>query len=163
MNDLLDKNKDVVVRLMDAFSRADHKMLDLLMSDDYLQHNPTPNGREPVKRMADILHTAFPDGRMVINDMVAEGDKVVARITMTGTHTGELIGVAPTGKSVKMSSIDIWRIDDGVCVEHWDEVDRVGLFRQIGIGAVVRAFLKRRSRKKILAFVREQGIMRRDS
>ncbi|MGW4122410.1 ester cyclase [Nocardia sp. NPDC004711] len=159
--DIQEINKDVVVRLMEAFSVANHGLLDSLMSDDYLQHNPTPNGREPVKRMADILQTAFPDGRMVINDIVAEGDKVVARISMTGTHTGPLIGIAPTGKHVEMTSIDIWRVENGICVEHWDEIDRVGLLRQIGMKAILRALLKSSSRRQILSFAREQGIMRR--
>ncbi|MEU5764088.1 ester cyclase [Nocardia sp. NPDC047648] len=159
MVDVHEKNKDVVVRLMDAFSAADHALLDALMSDDYIQHNPTPNGREPVKRMADILKNAFPDGRMVINDIIAEGDKVVARISMTGTHSGPLIGIAPTGKYVEMTSIDIWRIENGICVEHWDEVDRVGLLRQIGLKAILRTLLKSSGRRQILSFAREQGIM----
>lgn len=159
MSDLSENNKLVVRRLMDAFASNDHAGMDALMSPDYIQHNPTPNGREPVKRMADTLTTAFPDMAIEIDDLIADGDTVVARMSMVGTHTGSLVGIPPTGRRVAMTSIDIWRVLNGTCVEHWDEVDRVGLIRQIGLRAVVSALLKGKRRRRILALLRENGII----
>ena len=74
---------------------------------------------EIAKFLANVLHPAFPDLRVTIEDQVAEGDKVVTRKTITGTHSGALMGIAPTGRAVSISVIDIVRIEDGRYAEHW--------------------------------------------
>ena len=72
-------------------------------------------------------------GRHVVEDLIAEGDKVVGRITAYGTHTGELFGVPATGREIRVSGIAIWRISDGKIVEHWHETDGLGLMQQLGV------------------------------
>jgi predicted ester cyclase len=76
---------------------------------------------------------AFPDSYLTVEDMIAEGDKVVARLTSGGTHQGAYMGIPPTGKHVKVTLIDIFRIAGGKGVEHWMEFDAMGLLQQLGV------------------------------
>lgn len=76
--------------------------------------------------------SAFPDWHETIEDIIAEGDRVWVRITYTGTHRGEFMGLAPTGKKVTSRAVDIYRVVDGKLAEYWNVTDNVGIFRQIG-------------------------------
>ncbi len=89
--------------------------------------------REGFKQFVSMLLAAFPDFHITLEDMVAEGDKVVIRGTISGTHKGELIGIAPTGKQATWTEIGIWRIEGGKVVESWHEVDRLSLMQQLGV------------------------------
>ena len=75
---------------------------------------------------------AFPDLRVAIDDIIAEGDRVAARATMTGTHQGAFMGVPATGRSIRVQAIDIVRIADGRIVEYWAQGDMLGLLQQLG-------------------------------
>jgi predicted ester cyclase len=90
-------------------------------------------GLESLKQLIIGLLRAFPDQHETIDDPVAEGDKVVARVRWTGTHQGEYLGVAPSGKQVTYTAITIYRIVGGKVVESWQEGDRLGLMQQLGI------------------------------
>jgi predicted ester cyclase len=79
------------------------------------------------------LHNAFPDFKAMIDDIVAEGDKVVVRQTWSGTHKGDWMGVPPTGKGVSFGVIDIIRFDGGKVVEHWGQIDSMGMMVQLGV------------------------------
>jgi steroid delta-isomerase-like uncharacterized protein len=79
-----------------------------------------------------MVDAATP-GYHVVEDLIAEGDKVVARITAHGTHEGELFGIPATGKTMRMSAIGMWRIADGKIVEHWYEADNLGMMQQLGV------------------------------
>jgi predicted ester cyclase len=79
------------------------------------------------------LLTAFPDLKAVIHDQIAEGEKVVTRKSLHGTHRGDFLGIAPTGKAVSLEVIDILRLVDGKIVEHWNVVDLLGLLVQLGV------------------------------
>ena len=92
-----------------------------------------PAGIEGTRLFFNMLFTAFPDLRVTIQDIIAEGDKVVDRMTCEGTHQGMFMGAPPTGKRVKWSFIDINRIVDGKVVEHWAEVDTIGIMQQLGV------------------------------
>lgn len=74
----------------------------------------------------------MPDLEVTVHDAFAAGDRVVGRYSYTGTFTGPLLGNAPTGERVRMTSIDIWRVEDGRFVEHWDEINSLELFVQLG-------------------------------
>ena len=78
---------------------------------------------ETFRRFAADAHAAFPDMRITVEDMIAEGDRVAARVSMRGTHRGEFLGMAPTGKRVQVRAIDMFRIADGKIVEHWGHGD----------------------------------------
>ncbi len=92
-----------------------------------------PTGREGAKQFAAMMRSAFPDLHLTIEDMIAEGDKVVMRSTWSGTHEGEFMGIPATGRQVTVSAIDITRVADGRLVEHWEQFDALGLMQQLGV------------------------------
>ena len=92
-----------------------------------------PPGVEGTRMFLNMLFAAFPDLHATIQDLIAEGDLVVDRMTCEGTHRGLFMGAAPTGKRVKWSFIDIHRIVDGKVVEHWAEADTIALMQQLGL------------------------------
>ncbi len=92
-----------------------------------------PTGREGAKQFFAMMRSAFPDLHLTIEDMIAEGDKVVMRSTWSGTHQGEFMGIPATGRRVTVSAIDISRVADGRIVEHWEQSDALGLMQQLGV------------------------------
>ncbi len=92
-----------------------------------------PGGIEGARQFAGMFLTAFPDMHFKVEDMIAEGDKVVARITMSGTQQGAFMGIPPTGKHVTITAIDISRMAGGKSVEHWIEMDTLGMMQQLGV------------------------------
>lgn len=112
------------------------EVLDELIADDYVEHllpPGVPPGREGLKIFISVLHAAFPDGKLTIDEMVAEGDTVATRLTFHGTHTGEFQGIPPTGKKVTVPALDMIRIIDGKAVEHWGGPNQFALLQQIGV------------------------------
>ena len=111
-------------------------MIDELSTPDLVDHEAFPglegSGREGVKQFFSMMRGAFPDLQMEVHDMIAEGDKVVARVTMTGTHQGEFMGVPPTGKKISVPTIDIVRFMDGKAAEHWGATDTGSMMEQLG-------------------------------
>jgi predicted ester cyclase len=108
-----------------------------LVADDFVEHGGGP-GLPPTKEgtleFFRILLAAFPDMRMTVEDLIASGDKTVARVTATGTHEGEFMGVPPTGTGVEVQVIDIMRLDDaGLVCEHWGVTDMLSLMQQLGV------------------------------
>jgi predicted ester cyclase len=91
-----------------------------------------PPGPEAVRTTASLFRSAFPDFHMTIEDLIAEGDKVVGRFTQSGTHQGEFMDIAPTGRQATWTEIGILRIGDGKVVESWFEPDMLGLLQQLG-------------------------------
>ncbi len=99
---------------------------------DYAAPPGFPTGREGAKRFSAMLSSAFPDLHLTIEDMIAEGDKVVVRGTWNGTHEGAFMGIPATGRRVTVSQIDVSRVADGRMVEHWGQFDALGLMQQLG-------------------------------
>lgn len=128
-------NKELVRRL-DAIWDGDLAIVDELVADDFVNHNPlvpdAPPGPAGFKRNVEALRTAFPDLEMATEDLIAEDDKVVFRAVGHGTHEGELLGIAPTGREVTLSGIVIFRIADGQVAERWGQFDSLGMLRQLG-------------------------------
>jgi len=117
-------------------SRRDPAIIDEFLAPDFVSHNPSPGfgtDREGQKQSFAHFLAATPDGSHVIDDMVAEGDKVVTRLTAHGTQSGELFGIPPTGKPMTMTGIVVHRIADGKIVEHWHEIDMLGGLQQLGV------------------------------
>jgi steroid delta-isomerase-like uncharacterized protein len=107
-----------------------------LVADDFVEHeelpelSPTKDGVLDYFRM---LLTAFPDMRMNVEDLIADGDKTVARVRATATHHGEFMGLPPTGKQAELQLIDIMRFNgDGLICEHWGVADMLSLMQQLG-------------------------------
>jgi len=107
-----------------------------MLADDFVEHEETP-GLAPTKdgvlEFFRIQRAAFPDMRLDPEDILVDGDKVVTRARMTGTHEGELMGMPPTGKSVDVQLIDIIRFgNDGLACEHWGVFDLMAMMQQLG-------------------------------
>jgi steroid delta-isomerase-like uncharacterized protein len=133
-----EQNKALFRRVMEeVFNRGTISLVDELIAPDFVEHEEPPPGmsagREGVKQLATMLHTAFPDITASIDDIIAEGDKVVARSTWSGTHKGEFMGIPPTDKSVSFGVFDIVRISEGKFVEHWGLMDSLSMMQQLGV------------------------------
>jgi predicted ester cyclase len=131
-------NKRLVRRLYEETDKSNLNALDEFFSADLIDHDPPPipgltPGLQGIKHAFKLFATATPDGRHVIHDLIAEGDRVVARVTGTGTHTSELMGIPPTGKRLEMTGIVIYRISAGKIVERWSQHDIFGLLQQLGV------------------------------
>ena len=130
-----EQNKALVRRYVEAtWNQHDTSVIDELIVADFRQHAAgVPQGREGVKGFFAMLHGAFPDAQNTIEDMVAEGDKVMWRSTIRATHRGAFRGIPPTGKSVTLATVNIVRLVDGQIVENWGEQDNLGLLQQLGV------------------------------
>jgi steroid delta-isomerase-like uncharacterized protein len=108
-----------------------------LLAADHVNHNPAtpdqPAGAEGVREVVNMFRSAMPDLKVVIEDMIAEGDKVVVRYTLEGTHEGELFGVAPTGRRLSIKSIAVERVSEGKLREHWRITDSLDMMQQLGV------------------------------
>ncbi|MCO5172204.1 MAG: ester cyclase [Planctomycetes bacterium] len=126
-------NKELVRRLFaDVFVGGDLDALDPLVRADYIQHNEAvAGGRAGLRAFVEEVRRAFPDLEVTIEDLVAEGDRVVARISTRGTHRGPFLGRPATGRVVVGRAIDIFRVQDGQLAEHWDVMDVHGLLAQM--------------------------------
>jgi steroid delta-isomerase-like uncharacterized protein len=133
-------NKATFSRFHEAANTGDaefvSKTIDELVVPDAAIRTPLPidaTGAELLKRVWAMLLRIYPDIHLTVHDVIAEGDKVVARNTVTGTHQGEFMGVAPTGKSVTYDEIFIFRFANGRVVETWGVVDVYAQMKQIGV------------------------------
>jgi predicted ester cyclase len=133
-------NKAVIRRLHDATNSDDPERIsaaiDELVEPDAVIRTPLPigvSGAEALKEVFTRLLRVFPDLRVTIEDLIAEGDKVVSRNTVTGTQLGDYMGHAPTGKIVTYNEIFIFRFADGRIAETWGVVDVVSQMRQVGV------------------------------
>jgi len=131
-------NKAIAQRWQEMFrsSQEDLSKLEEFLAPDFVSHSTPPGlapGIEGVKQMVSIFQNAFPDMDAAIEDVVAEGDKVVVRFSATGTHQGEFFGIPPTGKRIRSTGINIFRIANGKIVEHWNNADDLGLMQQLGV------------------------------
>jgi steroid delta-isomerase-like uncharacterized protein len=108
-----------------------------LLADDFVEHEPLegfPQTKDGVKEFFRMQIAAFPDLKMTVEDVIASGDKVVVRIGVTGTNTGDFMGMTPTGKKVDVQGIDIIRFgDDGLALEHWGVFDALAMMQQLGV------------------------------
>jgi steroid delta-isomerase-like uncharacterized protein len=131
-----EQNKALVRNFEELINFRDLDTALTLLSPDFADHTPAvglPPGVEGVRAFFTMQFAAFPDSRSTSLDMIAEGDKVVHRMSTEGTHQGEFLGIPATGKRVTMAYIDIWRIADGKLAEHWVEADMMGMMQQLGV------------------------------
>jgi steroid delta-isomerase-like uncharacterized protein len=132
-----EENKATFRRYVEEVGNAGNLDLADDVFDRYLAHQPDGSvlerGPEDVKRFMGEFRSAFPDFHSTIEDQIAEGDRVVTRWRMRGTHQGEFRGIAPTGKELDITGIGIFRFSDGKVVESWDNFDQLGMMRQLGM------------------------------
>lgn len=134
-----DANKQVVRRIYDeVFSQGALDVIDEVVSAGAIDHAPPPfpidDVREGLKEFTRQMRAAFPDLRIGVNDLVAEGDKVAVYYTMEGTNQGDFMGMPATGARVSIDGFDLIRVQDGICTEHWGVFDNGSLIEQLGAG-----------------------------
>jgi steroid delta-isomerase-like uncharacterized protein len=126
------ENKDLVRGFFEAWSRHDVETAAGLVAEDFVNNSSASQGRQGVLEEGEYWFTAFPDASVSIEELVAEDDKVVVRVTSTGTHGGDFMGVMPTGRRVTFQEIDIARVENGMIAEIWAAPDVYGLLAQLG-------------------------------
>ena len=133
----VEENKAVALRYLDAFAAGDLAALDECVAPNYVRHDPglpfEVRGPEGVKQLVTALRAGLPDFQNTIEDVIAEGDKVLVRLTTRATHQGELMGIPPTGKAVTVTVMDLLRVADRKIAEQWVARDDLGMMQQLGI------------------------------
>jgi len=132
-----EENKALVRRWEELWNQANLTLADELFSPIFLLHDPSSpveiRGPEGYKQDIIRFRSVFPDLHVTLEDIIAEEEKVVARWTARGTHTGPLRSFPPTGRQVTLTGIDIFRIEDGKIAEEWSNADGLGMLQQLGI------------------------------
>ena len=109
-------------------------LVDRYVAVEYRNHNPfVADGREPNRRLWTMFYAALPDMKVTQEDLIVSGDRVIGRYTYRGTQTGEFMGIPASGNPIEMRSIDIWRVKGGMFAEHWDELNVLEVFQQMGV------------------------------
>ena len=138
-----DANKKIVIEFIDGlFTRGDLGAVDAYLSDEFVDHDPpfgTSGDRAGMRAAGAMVRAGFPDWHSDLHLLIAEGDLVAEHFTASGTHGGELMGVAPTGREMHLKGINIFRISDGRIVERWGRLDDFGLLQQLGVIPTVHA------------------------
>jgi steroid delta-isomerase-like uncharacterized protein len=129
-------NKAIMRQFWSVWEQGNIGLLDNLLAPEYVNHTlatpDLPGGPEGVKEVVRMFRSAVPDLKVVIEDMIAEGDRVATRYALEGTHGGDLFGVAPTGRHLTIKSMTVERLSGGKIVEHWRVTDELDMMRQLG-------------------------------
>ena len=139
LKNLQQVNKEIIRKYFKAIDEegktGNAEILDEFLSEDFIEHDPSPGippNRDGWKQLFKMFAEATP-GYHIINDLIAEDDKVVAHITAYGKHTGTIFGIPATNKEFSMKGIVIWRLKNGKIIEHWAQNDMVGMMIQLGV------------------------------
>lgn len=135
-----EENKQIVQKWVDQVLNtrdvSDQSPAYQLVATDFVGHfpgQPAIEGIEAYRQFGSQYFSAFPDLQITPEDLIAEGDKVTMRYDWRGTHKGELMGIAPTGKQVRTTGISILRIANGKIAEQWDSFNNLGMLQQLGV------------------------------
>lgn len=127
-------NRAIVSRVLSVFNSGDFAILDELVAVDYTNHNAPPGAAQGVegrKQAVAMFRRAFPNLQSTVEDLIAEGDRVVARVNLRGTNTGEFMGRPATGRPVNVTGIDIFRVVDGHVTDRWGVLDMLAIHQQL--------------------------------
>lgn len=128
-------NKDLVRAYFVAFRDRDEAWWDRFIATDFVRHDPgldfDVRGPAGIRKLATVLHGGLSNIEMPIDEVIAEGDRVLARLRFRGRHTGEFQGIPATGKGVDIVVMDYFRIADGRLAEHWALMDNLTMLKQI--------------------------------
>lgn len=131
-----EQNKAIPRQLFQAMETNDQGALKEVFAPNLKAHHygsPDPLSREELLQALTMYAAAFTDQKYTVKDQLAEGDRVTTRTTWEGTHSGEFMGLPPTGKRISASGIAISRIENGRIVERWIEIDQLGMLQQLGL------------------------------
>jgi steroid delta-isomerase-like uncharacterized protein len=135
--DTLERNKAIVRRFIDEiFLGGNFDSVDELLTEDFTPHTwgLMQPGRDGLKEAIERVQSGISDERMRIDDIIAEGDRVAVRLTSSATHTGDFMGMPPSGKRYEIGEIHIFRLQDARVAEHWHQADFMGMMKQLGAG-----------------------------
>lgn len=130
--DPIDANKALVRRFFTAVENGDFDVFDEIVAENYDDHLPGQSpGRETLKSYFRSLRAAFPDLRLPISQIIAEGDRVAVLNSVQGTHRGAFLGIAPAGRRVDAPAFQLYRVEGGRLAEHWEVADFATLLKQL--------------------------------
>ena len=132
-----EENKAKVRRLIEEFiNKGNLAVADEIFVTNFVDHSPaagTTPDRQDIKQYITMLHSAFPDFHCAVEDLIAEGNRVVVRLTCRGTHRGELMGISPTDRQVNVTGISILHFAGGKIEERWNNTGNLGIMQQLGV------------------------------
>lgn len=121
----------------EVWGKSNLDAIDHLVADDFVGHNPARpkpiRGADGVREVVELLQVAFPDCEVELEQVIADGDWLAQRVTVTATHEGEFMGIDPTGKQVEVTGMNVTRFEDGKWVEGYELWDVFGLLQQLGV------------------------------
>lgn len=131
--------KATMQRIYDeVFNQGNVDVIDELLADDFLEHEALPpgipQGKDAPRVYTTMFRGAFPDFNMAVQEMLQDGDKVITRVRVSGTHQGEFMGIPPTGKKFEVTAVDIVEFRDGKGIGHWGVMDMAAMMEQLGVG-----------------------------
>ena len=125
--------EEVIRGIYEAINTGNLALLDKFVAPGYVEHSEGFQGVEPFKQQVAAFRAAFPDLRVTIDDLLIDGDRFASRTTVTGTHTGDLMGMPPTGKQISVEAVDIGRVEGGQAQERWGGLNMYALLTQLGV------------------------------
>jgi C-1 hydroxylase len=129
----VEENKAIIRRWFEAENKKDLSPVEDIVAPDFIDHTHQLRGLKEYKQRINMFIKGFPDFHETIEAIMAEGDKVWVHFKFTGTHTGEYLGLAPTGKKITVEAVEIFRVVDGKAVEEWEVSDGLDFFKQLGV------------------------------
>ncbi|MFF1410647.1 ester cyclase [Streptomyces sp. NPDC058289] len=128
-----DNHRELIQRFVDMINSHDLSTMAEHTAPGHIDHNPiVADGIEANTAFFQQIFDAFPDVKILVHDLIVEGDRIVGRFEYSGTHQGVFFGIPATGRTLTFQTIDIWRVEDGLLAEHWDQLDVAGMFHQLG-------------------------------
>lgn len=122
----------------EVFNQGNVDVIDELLADDFVEHEALPpgipQGKDAPRAYTTMFRSAFPDFRMAIQEMLQDGNKVITRVRVSGTHKGEFIGIPPTDNTFEVTAVDIVEFRDNKGIGHWGVMDMAGMMEQLGVG-----------------------------
>jgi steroid delta-isomerase-like uncharacterized protein len=125
--------EEVLHGIYEAINTGNLALLDKFVAPGYVEHSEGFQGVEPFRQQVAAFRAAFPDLRVVIEDVLTDGDRFATRTTVTGTHAGDLMGMPGTGKRISVEAVDIGRVHDGQAAERWGGLNMYALLTQLGV------------------------------
>lgn len=134
---VLEANKQLCRDYFAAFLKGDTDWMRKHIAPTFVRHDPglpfEVRGPQGVKQLHDVLMPAFPDMKLPLEDFVAEGEKVLVRLRVQATHSGQFGDLAPTGRRIDIGVLDLFQMRDGVLIQHWALLDNLGMMKQLGV------------------------------
>jgi steroid delta-isomerase-like uncharacterized protein len=125
--------EEILHGIYEAINSGNLALLEKFVAPDYVEHSDGFQGVEPFQQQVAAFRTAFPDLHVSVDDLLSDGDRFASRTTVTGTHTGDLMGMPPTGKRISVEAVDIGRVENGQAKERWGGLNMYSMLTQLGV------------------------------